>query len=495
MTLASPVALAADGGIGAQNRPDLSFADIAPTRIFHVAVTGQDGNSGTAASPWRTINYAVKRLRPGEAAYVHAGTYYERVDIGSSAADGTASAPIHLMGAPGEAKPVIRGGDSKSGSMLRIQQRRYWVVTGFNIQAAGSQVHGVRFEGARYSVVRDSEVSGGTGPVGVVFYAGAADLGFLRNKVHHYTWGSNDSHGMLVLPDTARILIQGNESWANGGDSFQCQGPDTTSGTNLPTDITVENNRFHEDRENAVDLKTCDRVTLRGNKFYGYRPASSAPQGAAVVIHCSARRILVEGNRMWNNGRGLTLGGVMILPEPVTDVIIRRNLVFDSTTASGGSGDGLRVGTSRRVRIHHNTLAFLPVGGITVGDGDKGPAEAAEVYNNIVYATPRAMDIRLTGTTSFKSDRNLAYQPGATVAFRVDGRLTTLDGWRSASGQDRSSSVADPLFVSEPRLNDFYTQATSPARDKALPLTIPSLPLSGTVCGTSADLGILESCL
>jgi nitrous oxidase accessory protein NosD len=493
ISLAGSTARASDSGIGAQVVPNLAFADVAPVRIFHVAVWGVDGSPGTADRPWRTINYAVNHLRPAEGAYVHAGTYYERVLIGSLASDGTATAPIHLMGAPGEPRPVLHGGDAKSGSMLRIQ-RSYWVVTGFDIQAAGSQAQGARFEGAHFAVVRDSEISGGTGPSGVVFHAGATDIGFLDNKVHHYTWGTSDSHGILVMPDTARIVIQGNESWANGGDSFQCQGPDATPGTTLPTDILVENNRFHEDRENAVDLKTCDRVTLRGNKFYGYRPAASAPQGAAIVIHNSARRILVEGNRMWNNGRGLTLGGLQLWPEPVTDVIIRRNLVFDSTTANGGSGDGLRVGTSRRVRIHHNTLAFLPVNGILVGDGDTGPTENAEVYNNIIYAVPRAMDLHLYNTVGFKSDRNLAYQPGAQVLFRVNNYVSTLPGWRSSCGQDASSLVTDPLFVADPRANDFYTQPGSPARDFALPLAIPAPVLNGTVCGEAADLGLLESC-
>jgi hypothetical protein len=493
LALSGAEALASDDGIGAQNRPDLAFASVAPQRIFHVSTSGSDGNPGTANQPWRTLNYAATRLRAGEAAYVHAGTYSERVSIGSSSADGTASAPISLMGAPGEAKPIIRGGDSKTGAMLRLQ-RRYWVVSGFNIQAAGSQTHGVRFEGARNTVVSDTEVSGGTGPSAVVFYAGASDIGFLNNKVHDYTWSGKDSHGMLVLPDTARILIQGTESWANGGDSFQCQGTDTATGSAHPTDILLENNRFHEDRENAVDIKTCDRVTLRGNKFYGYRPTSTAPQGAAVVMHYSARRILMEGNRLWNNGRGLSLGGNMILREPVTDVIVRRNLVFDASTSGGGSGDGLRVGTSRRVRLHHNTLAFLPVGGIKVGDGSDGPAESTEVYNNVVYATPRAVELLLSGTTGFKSDRNLAYQSGATALFRLNGKDATLESWRASTGMDATSRVTDPLFVADPRSNDFFTVAGSPARNIAMSLTIPAPVLSGSVCEGTADLGFLESC-
>lgn len=480
-----------DVGIGAQVRPDLSFADVAPTRVFHVAVEGSDSNPGTAQRPWRTLRYAVTKLGPGDAAWVHGGTYRERVDIGGVVRDGLPGAPIQLLAAPGE-KPVLRGGDAQGGPMLRIA-RSYWVVAGLDIQAAGSVAHGVRFQGARHVVVRDCQVWGGQGPAAVTFYGGAADIGFLRNQVHDYRWGpGKDSHGLLVQPDSARILIQGNASWGNAGDSFQCQGPDVTAGTNIPVDITVEGNRFHEDRENAVDLKTCERVTIRGNKFYGYRPASTAPQGAAMVVHYSARRILIENNRVWDSGRGLSLGGNLVWRnQPVTDVIIRRNLVFSGTTDKGGSGDGLRVGTSRRVRLYHNTLASLPVGGLRLGDGDSGPAEGLRVQGNIVYDAPRAFDVRWSGVKGLSSDRNLAFWSKGAIAFRVDGKDLSLAQWKARSGQDALSRIADPRFVEDPRNNDYYTRAGSPARNAG----DPRLPGNSPFCGTGPDLGFLESCV
>lgn len=479
-----------DTGIGAQVRPDLSFAERKPRRVFHVSTRGDDANPGTEARPWRTLRHAVARLRPGDAAWVHPGTWRERVDIGGVARDGLPDAPIQLLAAPG-AKPVLQGGDDKSGPMLRIA-RSYWVVAGFDIQAAGSAAHGIRFQGARHVVVRNCEVSGGTGPAAVTFYGGAADIGFLRNQVHDYRWGaSKDSHGLLVQPDSARILIQGNEAWGNGGDSFQCQGPDTTPGENIPVDITVEGNRFHEDRENAIDIKTCERVTIRNNKFYGYRPATTAPQGAAMVVHYSARRILIEGNRVWDSGRGLSLGGNLIWKEPVTDVIVRRNLVFNGTTAKGGSGDGLRVGTSRRVRLYHNTLASLPVAGLRFGDGDHGPVEGLRVMGNIVYDTPRAFDVRWSGLKGLVSDRNLAFWPGGRIVFRVEGKDLSLKDWCKHSGQDALTRVADPLFVEDPLNWDYFTRSGSPARNAG----DPRLPGNVEFCGTGPDLGMLESCV
>ncbi|WP_246357553.1 right-handed parallel beta-helix repeat-containing protein [Pyxidicoccus fallax] len=494
LLLASP-ALAAgrniapdtDEGIGAQARPDLSFAETKPRRVFHVSTKGSDENPGTKTKPWRTLRHAVSRLRPGDAVQVHSGTYRERVDIGDSACDGLPDAPIQLLAAPG-AKPILQGG-GEGGPMLRIA-RSFWVVAGLDIRAAGSQVHGIRFQGARHVVVRDSRVSGGGGPAAVTFYGGASDIGFLRNQVHDYRWGAaKDSHGLLVQPDTARILIQGNEAWGNGGDSFQCQGPDTTPGKHLPVDITVEGNRFHEDRENAIDIKTCERVTIRNNKFYGYRPATTAPQGAAMVVHYSARRILIEGNRVWDSGRGLSLGGNLIWKEPVTDVIVRRNLVFDGTTEKGGSGDGLRVGTSRRVRLYHNTLASLPVAGLKLGDGDHGPVEDLRVMGNIVHDTPRAFDVRWSGLKRLVSDRNLVFRPGGIV-FRVEGKDLSLAGWREHSGQDALSRVADPRFVDDPRNQDYVTRSGSPARNAG----DPRLPGNAEFCGAGPDLGMLESC-
>ena len=42
---------------------------------YHVAGTGGDGNPGTAAAPWRTLQKAAGAVNPGDTVVVHAGTY------------------------------------------------------------------------------------------------------------------------------------------------------------------------------------------------------------------------------------------------------------------------------------------------------------------------------------------------------------------------------------------------------------------------------------
>ena len=55
------------------------FLGIAEATEFHVSISGDDGNNGSLAHPWRTVNYAASRAQAGDTVTVHAGKYRERV--------------------------------------------------------------------------------------------------------------------------------------------------------------------------------------------------------------------------------------------------------------------------------------------------------------------------------------------------------------------------------------------------------------------------------
>lgn len=56
------------------------FTAGAEAREYHVAPSGLDSNDGTAAAPFRTINFAAQKALPGDTVTVHAGTYREWVN-------------------------------------------------------------------------------------------------------------------------------------------------------------------------------------------------------------------------------------------------------------------------------------------------------------------------------------------------------------------------------------------------------------------------------
>src|SRR3954463_4231338 len=110
--------------------PVQTFADgKRPSDILHVDTGGNDDiGDGSLLKPFQSIAAAVRAAKPGTAVYIHAGTYRGGLSFG--ALRGSESAPIWLMGAPGEPRPVIRGG----GQGLHLIRPRYVVVSDLEIR-------------------------------------------------------------------------------------------------------------------------------------------------------------------------------------------------------------------------------------------------------------------------------------------------------------------------------------------------------------------------
>ena len=84
----------------------------AALRSFYVATNGNDANAGTQASPWRTIERAVRSsLLPGDEIVVMPGTYTERVWVNKGGNADTANGYVTLRSAtPGRgADPAAFG--------------------------------------------------------------------------------------------------------------------------------------------------------------------------------------------------------------------------------------------------------------------------------------------------------------------------------------------------------------------------------------------------
>jgi hypothetical protein len=343
---------------------------------------------------------------------------------------------------------------------------------------------------------------------------------------------AEDSHGVLVNSGCSRVWIKGIEGYDNGGDSVQCNQESTGA---IPNHITIEWNRFHEDFENAVDLKTCDHVAVRGNKVYGYRetvrPVSKRdPRGAAIVIHVNAENVLLEKNRIWNCTTATALGA---RNGQLGNIVFRRNLIFDASASRPGVPDpfvGFGVYASHvskqatsRIEIYNNTFFNIPCYAIYIGTNEQDSNDYisnAVMLNNIVMDAGYGLDGKYglrfkffdpnsrTGIKTLECNNNLYYNSRESERFWVetsaaapkpyelirnaDGYATT-DGVRGWGGNnrpyDKDSLIDNPLFVNEPRYNDFFTQQGSRARDRAA-----QTPEQAPICGNSPDIGFLESC-
>lgn len=74
--------------------------------LFVDATRGSDASDGSKNKPWKTINHALKRLKPGDTLYLRGGSYFENVYCAIS---GTAEKKITIRSFPGE-RAIISGG-------------------------------------------------------------------------------------------------------------------------------------------------------------------------------------------------------------------------------------------------------------------------------------------------------------------------------------------------------------------------------------------------
>lgn len=120
---------------------------VRPGTIRFAAPTGSDAADGSFATPWATLAYAKRQLRPGDVLYAMDGLRAATLDganaalcisasFGCGAQAGTADAPIALVGYPGA---VVTVGCASAGcprDALRVLENN-WTVAGLHIETGG----------------------------------------------------------------------------------------------------------------------------------------------------------------------------------------------------------------------------------------------------------------------------------------------------------------------------------------------------------------------
>jgi hypothetical protein len=105
---------------------------------YYVSPSGSDTNPGTLAQPWKTLNYAVSKLKSGDTLYARGGIYAERVTVSKS---GTASSPITITNYSGES-PIIDGAGLSVGNWETLL-----ALNGNYINTSGFEIRNINIDG------------------------------------------------------------------------------------------------------------------------------------------------------------------------------------------------------------------------------------------------------------------------------------------------------------------------------------------------------------
>jgi parallel beta-helix repeat protein len=404
---------------------------------YFVSIAGNNAWPGTAAQPWRTLQYAADQVGPGDRVTVrpgnHAGFYLET--------DGTPAAPIEFIAEPGVLINAPNPVRTQHG--INLEDASHIVIDGFAV--TGMQRAGVRSVG----------VDGDTFASHVT----------IRN-VHSY----NNGYWGILTGFVNDLTIEDN----------------ITSGSAVEHGIYVSN--------------SGDRPVIRNNVVFDNRGNGIHMNGdASLGGDGLISEALVSGNVIYNNAKlnaqGQPGGGSGINMDGVQDSRIENNLLYNNH-ASGislYSIDGAEGSTNNEVVNNTVYQAADARWALNIQQGSTGNS----VRNNILISQHPwrgSIDISQDSLPGFTSDYNVVMERFTTNG---GGSIQTLAQWRTSTGQDVHSIVATAgqLFVNPIEIGgDYHLLAASPAINAGTSFLAPAVDLDGESrpFGAGFDIGAYE---
>ncbi len=407
------------GGAANPIEDDGGAVQYACTQTFHVSPTGDDGNTGTLAAPFKTISAAAKKVTsPGTCIAVHAGSYHEVASIGL-ATDGAASAPIVLWSADGPLAATIDADNYAVDTPLINISADNIIVDGFVIQNMSTTLEDqpIHFDGMLQhkgtgGIVRRCKISGGWDQLKV----NQAAAGIL---VEYNEFFGAFGHIGISITGVVGMTLHGNyfHDWASGDNgSIQIKGGSSQ--------VVVDGNFF-------ANITGTSGVVALGD-------------GCDNTCDIDAEHYACVASSVINN--------VMLNVPRLVDFQGAKNCSAFNNTAIGSAT---------------SSVAFKLLDATTNGT-DKECIGVA-IQNNILYAKSGGLaDVMQVGggtdnnsaasATGLAMDNNLFFNGGAAISY----------GQNHPASADTHSITADPQFVNASGTSptDFELQAASPAVNK-----------------------------
>jgi parallel beta-helix repeat protein len=365
---------------------------------WYVSTSGNDSNSGTLSSPFRTINKAAGVAKPGDEVLVRGGVYYGLVSISSK---GTSSSRIVFRSYPGEIAVLDGTGTADGKDLVTLYKAEFVDFSNFEVRNATK--------------------------IGITVYA-ANNIRLTGNEVHRsmrngiYAGYSSFGSSYDILIDNNRIHDNVLENqyqtlsgggWANGM---------VVSRTDR---AQITNNRVYNNHGEGIDVLMSNNVLVRGNVV---------SDSFSVGIYLdNARYTTVDRNFVYSTGdtrfyRGsYPAAGIQMAnesystPNPLTDVTITNNIVV-RTKWGFYYGNYEAGGGLKNVRIANNTFYDAAV---AIIDVNNDAHQNSVVENNVFYKGPSAK------------------VAGSGVTYRNNNWYATNAGSAAGSGD----VYGDPAFV------------------------------------------------
>ena len=456
----------------------------------YVSPSGNDGNPGTFAAPWKTFQKACNSATPGSTVYLRGGTY--------------APAWLNVSGTSGNFVTFTNYNNETA------------IIDGGN---TGTQTELLVISGKNYIRVQNLNFTNAIGnySAGIYISNGSHHIEIINNKVYNIKFSDNpsmpvnastNSYPLIVYNEHAsnavhHLLINSNEIYdcrtgysealSLGGnvDGFEVSNNEVHDNTNIGIDITggynVSSNPLSDMARNGV---------VKENLVYNC--VNEAPDIAAGIYVDGGHNVIVERNISHHNGRGFEVG----CEEPgheTTGIIVRDNIAYYNKQPGIGIGgyDYPSTGKVTDSQILNNTFYHNNTDNVYEGEILVEYTENCTINNNIFYAanTQKILMVTRLNSIGLSLDYNLFYHPdgasNAIVDWEGDNWPPGFANYQSTSEQDANSVFDNPAG------NDYSLTLTSPAINAGSPFFSPDVDETdfdgnNRVVGARVDIGAFE---
>lgn len=311
------------------------------TPTFYVSTVGDDSNSGTKDSPWKTIQHALETLSPGEKAIIRSGIYNEKLYMDRSGSEGKM---IQIMGE--SATETVLEGNGLSRDLIFIEGADYIEIS--NLLIRNAERAGIRLSYSNHIELSDLTIKD-CGKWGVF-----TDFSNYTTVENCDISGSEDEHGIYLSNSSDNGTIRGNRVYNNVASGIQINADPSMGGDGISSNCLIENNIVYGNGKwggAAINLASVRDSTIQNNIIYNNYAGGIAG---------------------WDDGQGYEWGSKNLL-------IIHNTIIFES--GEGRWAISLKNGSSN-AKVFNNILCGGRRGGF---EFNTGSLSGIEINNNIYY--------------------------------------------------------------------------------------------------------------
>ena len=435
---------------------------------YYVAATGNNANSGSLSSPWKTIQYGLNQLPANGVLNVFPGTYSEKITIPNST--------ITLKNYSAVLPVIDAGGITSQNAVIAVNNKSNVTIEGIELQN---------------NIQNDAQ--------GILIEGSGANITIKNCKIHdiHFSANANaavnetvNAQGIIVFGTNAttaitNLKIQNNELYncrlgysegiaVNGNvNGFEVTGNNVHNLSNIGIDIighegTCPNPANDQARNGLVKNNTAHHCI-----------AAYSTSGGIYID--GGKNITVENNTSYHNGYGIEVGCEKT-GQTTDGIIIRNNVFYDNeicAVAMGGfaypSGSGKVINSSFR----NNTCLMNDYSGSGNGELYLSYSENSTIENNIFYtSTQNILAYAELTQPGLKFNYNNFFCQAGAASLTTDWNGNEYAGYTAivtGTATNTNSIFANPQLTTASTTNpDFHLLTSSPAKNAGNPAYVPA---------------------